>query len=102
MNRIAWLCAGPVVASIIALSLRASTLDKRVEEAEAKRVAVIEKVRPTVVAIFAAGGAGDGGGSGVLVTDDGYALTNFHVVAGAGTVMRCGLPDGVLYDAVLV
>src|SRR5262249_833921 len=43
-----------------------------------------------------------GGGSGVLVSDDGYALTNFHVVQGAGPVMQCGLPDGVLYDAVLV
>src|SRR5438105_10887064 len=102
MNRFAG-CAGPVgVALIAALSLHAAALDKRVEDAEAKRVAVIDKVRPSVVAIFAAGGAGDGGGSGVLITDDGYALTNFHVVAGAGTIMRCGLPDGVLYDAVLV
>ena len=48
-------------------------------EAEAKRVAVIEKVKPSVVAVFARGG--QGGGSGVLIDDDGYALTNFHVVA---------------------
>ncbi|MGH9174596.1 MAG: S1C family serine protease, partial [Vicinamibacterales bacterium] len=33
----------------------------------------------------------------------GYALTNWHVTSGAnGPVMKCGLPDGVLYDAVLV
>ncbi len=65
-----------------------------------QRVAVIEKIKPAVVAIFAKGG--QGGGSGVLISDDGYALTNFHVVSGSGPVMECGLPDGVLYHAVLV
>src|SRR5438132_1629577 len=80
--------------------LRAEGVDQRVLEAEAKRVAVIDKARPTVVAIFARGS--QGGGSGVLISKDGYALTNFHVVQGSGPVMQCGLPDGVLYDAVLV
>ena len=51
-----------------------------------------EKAKPAVVAIFAHGG--QGGGSGVLISDDGYALTNFHVVEGSGPVMQCGLPDG--------
>jgi S1-C subfamily serine protease len=83
-------------------SLPAQTpdVDPRVLEAEAKRVAAIEKVQPAVVAIFSRGG--QGGGSGVLISKDGYALTNFHVVQGSGPVMQCGLPDGVLYDAVLV
>jgi S1-C subfamily serine protease len=71
-----------------------------VREAEAKRVAVIEKIRPAVVAVFAPGG--QGGGSGVLIDPEGYALTNFHVVEGSGPVMQCGLADGVLYDSVLV
>jgi serine protease Do len=79
---------------------RAQDVDPRVLEAEAKRVAVIEKLKPTVVAVFARGG--QGGGSGVLISADGYALTNFHVVAGLGPAMQCGLADGVLYDAVLV
>src|SRR5919201_5288710 len=78
----------------------AGKVDPRLLEAEQKRVAVIEKVKPSVVAIFSA--SGGGGGSGVLISDDGYALTNFHVVAGTGTTMKCGLPDGVLYDGVLV
>jgi S1-C subfamily serine protease len=52
-------------------------------KAETERVAVIEKVKPSVVAVFGSGGKG--GGSGVLVSEDGYALTNFHVVAGAGS-----------------
>src|SRR5438128_3217116 len=78
----------------------AEDADKRIEAAEAKRIAVIEKIKPSVVAIFAHGG--QGGGSGVVISRDGYALTNFHVVQGSGPVMQCGLPDGVLYDSVLV
>jgi S1-C subfamily serine protease len=78
----------------------AQEIDQRVLHAEQERIAVIEKVKPAVVAIFSAGG--QGGGSGVLISKDGYALSNFHVVEGAGPVMHCGLPDGVLYDAVLV
>jgi len=74
--------------------------DKLVRDAEAKRIAVIAKIKPTVVAVFAHGG--QGGGSGVLISKDGYALTNFHVVQPCGPVMQCGLPDGVLYDAVRV
>jgi S1-C subfamily serine protease len=74
--------------------------DRRLQEAEAQRIVVIAKLKPSVVAIF--GHGGQGGGSGVLISKDGYALTNFHVVQGAGPVMQCGLADGVLYDAVQV
>ena len=38
----------------------------------------------------------------MLISPDGYALTNFHVVQPAGIAMKCGLADGRLYDAVLV
>jgi S1-C subfamily serine protease len=69
-------------------------------KAEADRVAAIERVKPAVVAVFARGGKG--GGSGVLISKDGYALTNFHVVQPTGATMQCGLADGHLYDAVLV
>src|SRR5437868_5445117 len=74
--------------------------DQRVLEAQARRIAVVERIKPAVVAIFAQGG--QGGGSGVLIDKDGYALTNFHVVQGSGPVMQCGLPDGNMYDGVLV
>ncbi|MCS7045292.1 MAG: trypsin-like peptidase domain-containing protein, partial [Gemmataceae bacterium] len=69
-------------------------------KAEAERIAVIARVQPSVVAVFARGG--QGGGTGVLISDDGYALTNFHVVQPAGPTPQCGLPDGGLYDAVVV
>jgi serine protease Do len=71
-----------------------------VVKSESDRVAAIEKVKPTVVAVFARGG--QGGGTGVLISEDGYALTNFHVVQPTGPTMQCGLADGVLYDGVLV
>src|SRR5579883_1040748 len=95
------LAAGLIVgAAVLACWSRAADVDRRVLDAEQQRIAVIEKVRPTVVAIFAPGG--QGGGSGVLISKDGFCLTNFHVVEGSGPVMQCGLPDGVFYDAVLV
>src|SRR5437899_3053875 len=92
---------GLILASVvIALPGVAQDVNPAVKSAEIQRVAVVEKARPSVVAIFGPGG--QGGGSGVLIDKDGYALTNFHVVEGAGPVMQCGLPDGVLYDAALV
>jgi serine protease Do len=79
---------------------RAAELDA-VKAVESQRIAVINKVRPAVVAVF--GRQGSGGGSGVLISKDGYALTNFHVVAPPiGPLLRCGLSDGNLYDGVVV
>ena len=78
----------------------AHAVEPTVAQAEQHRVEVMARAASTVVAVFGAEGAG--GGSGVLITPDGYALTNFHVVQGAGNFMKCGLADGVLYDAVIV
>lgn len=75
-------------------------VDANVLEAQQRRIEVVKQVAPSVVAIFGAGG--NGGGSGVLITPDGYAVSNFHVTSGAGHFMKCGLNDGVLYDAVIV
>src|SRR5712692_3698633 len=100
-RRFVLLFFGFIIAGIVmALPSSAQDVNPAVKSAEAQRVAVIEKARPSVAAIFGPGG--QGGGSGVLIDKDGYALTNFHVVEGAGPVMQCGLPDGVLYDATLV
>jgi S1-C subfamily serine protease len=75
-------------------------VDERVLEAERKRVAVVEKIRAVTLAVFDP--QGQGGGSGVVISPDGYALTNFHVVVPCGHWMRCGMVDGRLYNAVLV
>jgi S1-C subfamily serine protease len=91
-----------VVSTLVLLGVsgRAQDVSPKVLEDEIQRVATIEKIKPAVVAIFSPGG--QGGGSGVLIDEEGYALSNFHVVAGTGPVMQCGLADGILYDAVLV
>lgn len=90
-----WICIGQNPGSVVL-----AQLDPRVVGREAERVAVIERVSVSVVAIFTP--RGDGGGSGVLISPDGYALSNFHVTSGAGPFMKCGLNDGRLYDAVIV
>jgi serine protease Do len=68
--------------------------------AESERVATIERISRPTIAIFDA--KGQGGGSGVIISPDGFALSNFHVTAATGTAMKCGLSDGRFVDAVLV
>src|SRR4051812_44881264 len=74
---------------LLALAPRAAAQADLVSKAEQQRVAVVEKLKPAVVAVTS------GTGSGVLISDDGYCLTNFHVTQAARTpTMKCGLPDG--------
>jgi S1-C subfamily serine protease len=67
-------------------------------------IAVAERVGPAVVGISGGRTVADGGvdptgaGSGVIVTPDGYILTNHHVVEEAGT-LRVILRDGVSMGA---
>jgi S1-C subfamily serine protease len=85
---------------VVALPNTLFAVDDLVRAAEQSRVELVQRLAPTVVAVFAKSGAG--GGSGVLISKEGFALSNFHVVQGMGPFMKCGLNDGVLYDAVLV
>src|SRR3954467_7883150 len=87
-------------ASWLLAPAKAADVDPSVLEAEAARVAVIERASSATIAILAPGG--QGGGSGVIISPDGYALSNFHVTHECGAAMKCGLPDGKLYDAVIV
>ncbi len=75
-------------------------IDRSVLDAQNARIAAIKKVHPAIVAVCMQGGQGVG--SGVVISPDGYALTNFHVVQPTGPLMQAGLADGMLYDAVLV
>ncbi|MGB7326961.1 MAG: trypsin-like peptidase domain-containing protein [Rubripirellula sp.] len=70
------------------------------QAAEQSRIDAIARAMPSTVCVFVPGGGG--GGSGMLISPDGFALTNFHVTSPAGTFMRCGLSDGNVYDAVIV
>jgi serine protease Do len=90
-----------IVALVLGLASAAcADVDQQVIDAEAERVAVIAKAQEAAVAIIT--NNGQGGGSGVVISSDGYALTNFHVVAGTGEGLKCGLSNGELYDAVVV
>ena len=90
-----------VLAGLLGL---ATTVDAEpasaVLDAELQRTAVMHRAKDAVVAVFAA--SGQGGGSGVVITPDGYALTNFHVVQPCGNAAQCGMADGKVYDAVVV
>ncbi len=78
----------------------AADVDPDVLSAESQRVAVIARACEAAITILADGGKD--GGSGVIITADGYALSNYHVTEAAGVAMKCGLSNGQLYDAVIV
>ncbi len=67
---------------------------------ERHRIATIERVIGSVVAVY--GLDRQGGGSGVIVDPSGIAITNHHVIAGAGIRGLGGLNDGQLYDWTLI
>ncbi len=67
--------------------------------AQKQRIEAMERASRATVAVY--GTDGQGGGSGVCISPDGYVLTNFHVSSPFGHRMRCGLNDGKMVDAVV-
>ncbi|SDC45102.1 putative serine protease PepD [Geodermatophilus telluris] len=61
---------------------------------------------PSVVTVYVTGGSGSGSGSGVVLSADGYVLTNNHVVtldgSTDGATIQVRTSDGTLYDATVV
>lgn len=76
---------------------------------EADTADLVNKVSPTVVSIVTTQVAGqgyfvqevEGAGTGIIISDDGYILTNKHVVSGARTV-QVVRSDGTRYEEVTV
>jgi putative serine protease PepD len=68
--------------------------------------AVATEALPSVVTIEVAGSDQGGSGSGVIVSDDGYVLTNTHVVTLGGAVadptIRVTTSDGRIFEATIV
>lgn len=68
--------------------------------------AVAAAASPSVVTIAVTGGQGQGTGSGVILSEDGYVLTNTHVVTLDGATgdpsIQVKTDDGRLYEAELI
>jgi serine protease Do len=77
-------------------------LKPRLNDLELASRLVAKRVEPSVVSIVRPGGRGfEGQGSGVIVDEAGYIVTNFHVVAGAHEI-RVRLSDRRIADATVV
>ena len=67
---------------------------------------VVATAMPSVVSLQVAGGGTAGGGSGVILSEDGYILTNNHVATLEGATsspsIRVSLFDGRIFDAELI
>lgn len=81
--------------------------NKIVSESEQTIASVVEKVSPSVVSIVTSTSSGSiysqtaAAGTGMIVTKDGYILTNKHVVSGASNVSVI-TSDGKTYDDVRI
>ena len=80
----------------------AADVSPEVIAAQQQRIDAIAKASAPTICVYGADEKSSGGGSGVVITPDGYALTNFHVAHPCGIHMKCAMNDGNLYDAVLV
>ena len=80
-----------------------------ITQEESTIAAVAEKVEPSVVSIvtetqiqsYYGTTSGEGAGTGIIVSEDGYVMTNNHVIDGATTVSVID-SEGALYDDVEV
>lgn len=87
-----------IIVALACLHFARPVIANDVHLAEDARIALIERLSKAVVCIFDQ--RRGGGGSGVLITEDGLGLTNYHVVAGMLHTRKGlgGLADGKLYE----
>ena len=86
--------------TLVSSEIGADELAEALAKDQSQRVSAIESASSTAIGVFGPGSLG--GGSGVVISPDGYALTNYHVVQSCKAFMKCSMNDGELYDAVIV
>ena len=98
------LLAGDPVAAAAAPSVtRSSVVAASAVSTDGTAESAAAAISPSVVTIAVSGPSGSGTGSGVVVRDDGYIVTNNHVVAGAaGGRVEVRLSDGTELPATVV
>jgi S1-C subfamily serine protease len=60
-----------------------SVVEQQMVEEESATISAVQRVQPAVVTVLNEGPLGSGSGSGVIISQDGYIVTNKHVVEGA-------------------
>lgn len=78
------------------------TLDVKVEDVGGQELSVKEvfkKVNASVVIIKSTNSSGYSLGSGVVITEDGYIITNYHVANPSYTKVEVQFADGLIYEA---
>jgi S1-C subfamily serine protease len=102
--------AAALVAAGVAVPISMAEFDQQASSAAAPPVqttegesvtAIARAVAPSIAQIGVTVPGGQGEGSGVVFKEDGYVLTNHHVVADA-TVVEVSLPDGTTAPATVV
>lgn len=93
-------CLTAMLLLLPAMALAADDVPDVVLAAQRERTEAIARAVASAISVYTADG--NGGGSGVVISADGYALSNFHVTSPVGEYMQCSMSDGRLYDAVIV
>jgi putative serine protease PepD len=91
----------PETAAAVAVAPIGATGDAISPPAGGSIAAVAAALQPSVVQINVAGGGGEGTGSGFVIREDGYILTNNHVTAN-GNDITVTFSDGRVADATLI
>ena len=91
----------PETAAAVAVAPIGATGDAISPPAGGSIAAVAAALQPSVVQINVAGGGGEGTGSGFVIREDGYILTNNHVTAN-GNDIAVTFSDGRVADATLI
>lgn len=63
---------------------------------------IYKKVLPSIVSVEAYNGEGYSVGSGIVISESGYIITNYHVIEGGFELSVMLLSDRTLHDAALV